>query len=424
MTIEHTVRRGRRQVGRQWLWGTAAGLAGALALVGFPAAPAAADSTDPNAPFELPALYGKPWSDLFSGSADRADYLRTGGVNCPKPAPLAASNAGSGHGYRAPFTMALTDGRVLAGYSPLALQAGQLPFGVSIYGVTGWVRGWVSLPALRVEIPEDGVILCSGSGVSWTSGFNAQAPGTFTGKKVAAATDAPQNTGVYAWTELKPVGTPQAGITGLTPSGALEFSASMKVEVHAMQNRANDPSDNDCTTTVELTLGTTPEPLPTTFAPIEGALPSDPGQWRRRQEYDAYYHDPHDMNSIPPPRYQMPSRALAGALPGRSATVVNGTVTMPALTAPGAPRTGVCGPASPGAGSFGSFLQGLVAPTDLDGRVQPGAVMKGGQPELLTNMLYQAPLYDIPAGSVQTSVDITIADIGMPRGLPTGFGFS
>ncbi|MCR1781786.1 hypothetical protein KVF89_04490 [Nocardioides carbamazepini] len=382
-------------------------LAGVLAI---PAGAVAADP-DPDAPFVPPALFWKDWPSMFdAGPGDEAGYLRTGGVNCPRPEPLAASEAGSGHGYRVPFLMALTDGRVLANYSPVALSAGQLPFGASVYGVTGWVRGWVALPSLRIEVPDDAVTLCPGSGVSWAEGFAMEPRGSF-GLVVAAADGIGSN---RAWTELTPVGAPRASITGLTSSGELEFSASMKVEVHAKQVQGDDATIvRDCATTVEMRLGTTPDLLPAAFAPLEGALPSDPSRWTSQQEYDRFYQDPVDMKSAPPARHQMPPRALDGALPGRSATMVNATAAVPALVCP------------PGSAKFGQFLQGTLAPLNRDGYVQPGTVRVAGRDTDYASMLKDPrPLFEIPAGAVQTAIDITIDDVGMPRGLPTGYGFS
>src|SRR5699024_11821739 len=57
----------------------------------------------------------------------------------------------------------ISDGRSLAGYSPTAKQFDQLPFGTGVLGITGWVRGWVELPSLELDIPEDGVTLCDGA---------------------------------------------------------------------------------------------------------------------------------------------------------------------------------------------------------------------------------------------------------------------
>src|SRR5699024_10795888 len=118
-----------------------------------------APDDDPDAQFEIPDVFG-PTEVLTD-----PEQLRTGGVNCSAPEMLPPNNAGdnSGQGYRVPFRMAITDGRSLAGYSPTAKQFDQLPFGSGVLGTTGWVRGWVELPSLELDIPEDGVTLCDGA---------------------------------------------------------------------------------------------------------------------------------------------------------------------------------------------------------------------------------------------------------------------
>src|SRR5699024_246458 len=81
---------------------------------------------------------------------DDPEELRTGaGTGCEPPDPLPAHNAGdgSGHGYQVPFLIALTDGRMFAGHSIAAAEQDQLPFMTTAFGITGWVRGYVDLPA-------------------------------------------------------------------------------------------------------------------------------------------------------------------------------------------------------------------------------------------------------------------------------------
>ncbi len=430
MIIESIVNRAMR---RGWFRATTLATAALALLLGALSAPAAAVDADPHAPFQLPSFPpGGQWSELFSGPGD-ADYLRSGGVACEKPDPLPASNAGSGHGYRVPFTMALTDGRAIAGYSSVALAADQFPFGGDAYGITGWVRGWVELPSLRVSIPEEGTTLCSPSGAVWAglpSSLTFVESVAFDG--VGASPDFPAGASNRAWSEVVPAGRPEVSISGLTSKGALEFSASMPVEVHVKQG-----DSNDCTFELDLSLGTAKGLLPTSFPKLEGILPSDHSFWRSEDYFDQYYENPFDMKATPPDHYYMPPRALGGAIAGQTAAVANATMTMP-VAANVAQSSGPCANNPNGSGFAGQFRNIFSPRSDENGSTQP-AMPRGPRDEQGKCILFVAcniewsalmqngpifPSFEMPSGSVQTSVDVTIADIALPQGLPAGYGFS
>jgi len=442
MTINFTPHRGRRRT-RPW-WVVRASTAGAGVLVilaGALLAPAVAGAStpDPSAPFQLPKFdkgVATTWSTMFPGGTDDSgNFLRTGGVACARPAPLSANDAGdgSGQGYRVPFIMALTDGRALAEYSPLALKAGQYPFGTAAIGVTGWVRGWVELPSLRIVVPEDGTTMCSGAGALWAGSGDPAKPGMFDTLGACAGCGGGDND---AWSSVDPLGVPQASITGVTSSGALEFQAAMTVRIHAATGGQSHSSDLDCSAVVDLSLGTQPKPLVSKFPLIPDVLPADSSQWASQVSYKRYYQNPFDMRTTPPSRYYMPPRPLAGAIIGQSATVADVTATVPRL-APPPGSTKLCGDGSgPEGNTLGSFLGRALSPLSDDNGSQqpaqptnppqcvPGSQCGGVAWFTLIKDSAGLALPYTPSGSMQTSVDITIADIGMHAGVPAGFGFS
>src|SRR5699024_5782450 len=147
----------------------------------------------------------------------------------------------------------------------------------------------------------------------WSGGTPAAfAPSTFD-TRVTASPDSPGTN--KAWSEVKPDGAAHGSITGVTPRGALHFSASMPVQVHVKEAQT-DP--NDCTLNVSLSLSTTKGSIPVSFPKIEGMLPADPNDWSSQSDYDEYYQNPFDMESTPPDHYYMPPKPLAGALAGQT----------------------------------------------------------------------------------------------------------
>ncbi|WP_436698462.1 hypothetical protein [Nocardioides sp. BYT-33-1] len=351
---------------------------------------------------------------------DHPDQLRTGGVNCARPEPLPAGNAGDGggHGYRVPFLMSITDGRALAGYSAAAKAHGQFPFGTGAVGITGWVRGWMTLPSLEVVVPDDGVTLCGGTGAYWSRIADLETPeaGTFVG---LAACPAP--CWLQALFDVAQDGPVRAAVTGVAADGSLEFEAAMAIaiRIRTRYGSGGDQATMDCTTRAELSLATAPAPLIQQFRPIPSPF-TDRSQWTPPANYDLYFKPEYPIAVDPPERYYMPPRALDGAIVGGSATLADARVLIPAArnSPAGSPLPrGLCASADPAAGGV-SLVSTLLDVKDARGHnaIPAQAYISEGAPQYVG--------WDVQPGAVQTSIDLTIADIGMPTGLPSGFGFS
>jgi len=389
-------------------------LAGAVALtsavaLGAPAhaAPVLRQSADPGAPFTLPALTAQS----VIGSPDE---LRTGGVNCARPADLAASDAGdgSGNGYRVPFTMALTDGRTLAGYSEAAKAADQMPFGTGALGITGWVRGWVTLPSLEIDVPSDGVTVCPGAGGYWSfANFDDTQSNTPIGSYYGLAACPTCFTSTnFAVTVDGPV---QAALDGVASDGSLRLQATMPLSVDIQTHYSNQPADSpnlDCVTEGTLTFSTDQRPLVTSFHPVPTPFTQ---QDFTSAGFPEAYVTQYPVHATPPDHYYLPPRTLAGATPGATATLADATFEL---------STPHDDPAKPGHcstnGAVGtSFISNVLDPKDSQGNAPinyDNAYAFGAPSDVGWRM---------QAGSAQASVDATIASIGMQKGMPDGYGF-
>ena len=368
-----------------------------------------APADDPDAQFEIPDVFG-PTEVLTD-----PEQLRTGGVNCSAPEMLPPNNAGdnSGQGYRVPFRMAITDGRSLAGYSPTAKQFDQLPFGSGVLGTTGWVRGWVELPSLELDIPEDGVTLCDGAQAYWeslvTSGNSDNfdlPPGAYWG--MTTYPDGFTSASVHTTQQ----GPAHAKITGLDSTGGVQFRTSMPLALRIQQAYRFGGTGFDCTVDIDMTLSTDPGPLVESFDPVPTPFP-DPADWDSQEEYEKYYQPYYPVNTPAPRKYQMPSNSLDTASTGGDATAANVDISIPlAYDSPENP--GHCTAPQGTQPTVSNILApkgkdtGLSAVTEAE-PVQHGADGTIGWP--------------VQPGSVQTSVDISVDDIGIQQGLPEGFGF-
>jgi len=364
---------------------------------------------DPGTQFEIPDVFG-PTEVLTS-----AEQLRTGGVNCSAPEMLPPNNAGdgSGQGYRVPFRMAITDGRSLAGYSPTAKQFDQLPFGTGVLGITGWVRGWVQLPSLKLDIPEDGITLCDGAQAYWESLVTAGntdrfdlPPGAYWGMSTYP------DGFITASVQPTQQGPAHAEITGLDSAGGVEFRTSMPLALRLQQAYRFGGIGFDCTVDIEMTLSTDPGPLVESFDPVPTPFP-DPADWDSQEEYEKYYQPYYPVNTPAPEQYRMPAHSLDTASTGGEATAANAHISIPLAydspenpghcTAPRGSQPAVSNILAPKSKETGMSAVTGAKP------VQHGADGTIGWP--------------VQSGAVQTTVDITVDDIGIQQGLPGGFGF-
>ncbi|GAA3645245.1 hypothetical protein GCM10022237_00860 [Nocardioides ginsengisoli] len=139
----------------------------------MPGVAAADPNPSPINPFyftkeELPVLSdGTPF--VLSPDAELAKslaQLKSGDPTCSAPAPLAATEAGSPEGYTIPVQIKVTNGMMLAGYSPPAVYWKQeVPFSLQLRGLTGWVNARVQLPSLKMLVEPSDVTICDGAGL-------------------------------------------------------------------------------------------------------------------------------------------------------------------------------------------------------------------------------------------------------------------
>ncbi|WGX94858.1 hypothetical protein [Nocardioides sp. L-11A] len=365
-----------------------------------PASPSrVAAAANPSDPFVIPSF--------FTGDTilESPEQLRTGGVNCAAPGVPEASNAGdgSGHGYRLPFRIALTDGRVLGGYSQRAAEAGKYPWKAGGFGLTGWVAGWVEIPSMEFDIPADGVVLCPGGRGFWhgvsTSATDPVPVGQFNSMVAypGSATDME--------IELSPRGAVTAALTGLAENGALEMAASLPVEAAFAIVGLEGDRTNVCSAATEIALGTDPGRVPASFAPVQSNLSPDPADWRPGT-FGRYYTPEYAFAATLPTRDYLPTRGLAAAVEGGRATV--GSVTM---TWPGSIGGGLC--------SSPYIYSGQLAPLD------PATALTPPTLDIYGAYLPTRPFpgYDTPPGAIQAGIDLTVDTVGLRHGVPDGFGF-
>jgi hypothetical protein len=356
-------------------------------------------ASDPSDPFVIPHF--DETTILKS-----PDEIRTGGVNCAPPDVPAASNAGdgSGNGYRIPFRIAMTDGRVLGGYSQPADEAGKYPFKSGGFGLTGWVTGWVEIPSMRFVVPQDGVVLCPGGKGFWhfsSSEPNGDPPpyGMFLGMS------AYPGGGIDMEVSLESAGPAATTLTGVTASGELQVKASLSVNATFSTITTSGERTNICTATTDISLSTDPTPPPSAFASVRSNLSANPDHWAVYDFYTAQY----DFSARPPKRTEMPTRALSSAVEGGKGTIGSATLGWPAMDGP----EGVCNQPS----AYSTAL----APIDPATGDQPPGVWVVFF--YFTGLAGLIPAFDVPPGALQTSLDLSVDSVGLTRGVPAGFGF-
>lgn len=360
------------------------------------------------------------------------DQLLTGsGTGCPPPDPLPAHNAGdgSGKGYQVPFVIGLTNGRTYIGHSINAEQHGQFPFITAIYGITGWVRGWVDLPSVKIEIPAGGLQLCNKQAVVVQleqqnltdpehqpvdgSACTPTPCGTFT-----SIADSPSPDSFFqTLSDMSVVGTPTAQVSGVDSRGALEFNAGLSVHVSAGVSIGGFATQFQCQATAQLDFGTGPEQLITRYATnsAQNPYPRDPAYWADQTWNVAAVTPPF----APPQKNYLPTRELNSATTGGSAVAGSVSFAIPQM-GPG-PGGEACEPARL------AVLSLFMAPLDPRFGYPIWAIPEGDgsfNPATMPSD-YSVPFGEaMEPGSGQSSVELHLDDLGIKSGLPAGYGFS
>lgn len=412
-------------------------------------------------------LDGAP--DLMEPLSAATD-LRTGsGTGCPPPSPFPARNAGdgSGTGYQVPFLIKISNGRMYVGYSSGANQLHQLPFQIAVIGITGWVRGWVSLPSMAITVPDNGLTLCDKAGLfnqafriagstsdangnypmfppvpapdSCTLSHVAPGPCGSAGLLIAAPLESagPGVTRINGhlafegFINMDPVGTVSVAVAGVEPDGSLDIDTTVTVHAVGGVTQVGNPTPSwECQDTPTITMGTGPQPLLSSYAPIpnpypaayaaayaawiaagkSGAPPSPPvyaspaGQgWNVAQMQPPF---------SPPRRNWLPTASLNSATTGGTGTAGSTQFQLPQFV--GGPGL-VCN-------SSGQIVQNQkIAP--IDPRTgKPMWVYPANSRQIsASNAGVAGPM---APGSGQASIQMQIADIGIRSGMPSGFGFS
>lgn len=377
-------------------------VAGAVALT-TALVPSSASAWDDD---ELPD-YGRPWSivspldlpETLAGLAKIAD-------SCPAPALPEPQDANGESGYRMPVRIKLGNAAMLAGFTEEAAHHGQgVPF-TSVSGLRGWVVAWVSLPAMTLSVDPDDVTMCTGwsaLGSAWYGNpedenqmeQNASdakrekllsplgdtytpIPGTIQGYLLEPGDPGDVEMQIKGLVASKV----KAAVTGVNPDGSLEVEQTLDLDGDlAAVNIISNRETFACQVGLSPTATTSPKTL---------RAPDDSLKFGGKRV------------GVPPApdKDYLPNKALTGAVEGGTATV--------------------------GANRFGIDLSGG-APVCRVGLVQ---ALYGFNPEGLTTAfeLGASPFgstkpFPIAEGLADLSVDLTVDKIGLPKGLPEGYGF-
>ncbi|MEV5000764.1 hypothetical protein [Nocardioides sp. LML1-1-1.1] len=372
------------------------------------------------APDELAQL-SVPWGvsrdpRLPSGVAD----LASGDPSCPAPAPLAATDDGSPEGYTLPVRIKVTNGTMVAGYSPSADHWGQgVPYSTTLRGLTGWVNARVQLPSMKLLVDRDDVDFCDGAGVSiadisgitppdwgtWDdegsyvnsrktradgSEFYAY-PGTFLGSYLYAPDMEPARRLNVEDLAVKSI---SAKLSGIRADGSLDLSVDLALGATLAIGNGNPdlqfPIDIKGTFSTAVKMPITPQ--------VSGI------SW--------------DIGEPPSKRSpMMPTKPLAGAVEGGRTSVGSNAFTF---------DTGRLDAMPPGDGR--SLAVSLL--TFLYGSDKYGADVLLDQPwgdyynAFINGMLDGSASFPaIAEGVSEVGVDMTVDKVGLPKGVPAGYGF-
>jgi hypothetical protein len=338
----------------------------------------------------------------------------------PMPAPTDADDA---KGYTVPIRLKLTNGIMVGGFNSPGWHHGtDMPFSIYNSRMTGWAVGRVQLPSLQVELDPSGVVLCKSTG----GGYATASSGSCIRKAVDNGTDpdacamtlpggdkylnipGPPFIETIGLKGTLHVGLAQAVVSamsakvnGLDPTGRLRLSSDLDADLTIAQFLANGTPSIQCPST----LGIGPEHgRSMTTDPLEVAS-ADPQPWPVSG---------HPGVTIPvaskAPKIFLPGKPLSGAVEGGTATIATNVFDLDILGGTGS--VGACQSTWPalfyGVNKWGMLNvgePGYADPTD---------------PSLSQNSLTHLP---IPSGSAEMSIDVTVDQIGLPKGLPTGYGF-
>lgn len=349
--------------------------------------------------------------------------LRSGEPSCAAPAPLAATDDSSDDGYTLPIRIKLTNGMLLAGFSPAAQHWKQtLPFQVTMGGLTGWVNARVQLPSMNLLVEPRDVHICddgrarlgiSDLGVAqypevaaldeeWGYADTASTqpdgspfypvPGTFSGKFSLSHPDAAPSNRYEVRDPV--VNSVSAALVGMRSSGELELETKLSLGVTIARGDGfyEFPVDFSGTFSTAVKAPITPR--------IQDDVSWDIG-------------DP-----VPERRSYLPTKPLPGAAEGSTTTVgsekfVFDTSRLEAL------------PTDNDARSLGVSLSTFLFGVDKYGQNilldQPWAEGYGAY---LSGMLDGSlPFFPMTPGVADLSIDMTVDRIGLPTGPPPGFGF-
>lgn len=406
--------------------GTAAVAAGTVAalslgILGSPGARAAEPEPSPYyfTAEELPDL-GYPWElsddpELPSSMAD----LNSGEPTCAAPTPLAGTDDASPQGYTLPVRIKITNGIMLAGYSPAAAHWKQpVPFMMSMQGLTGWVNARVQLPSMNLLVEPGDVTFCKGGAHIGIKGANTAQypewgplddpgpwavyhhsdgsrynppPGTFPAYFYSPRADAaPGRRLDLTDVTVKSV---SASLTGLGARGELGLETKMTLDARIVRGDGG---------LVDIPVG-----ISGTFSTAAKGVITTPTA-----------NVPWDIGARPGPRSSyLPAKALPGAVEGATTTLGSATPIIDTSRLDALPQGDSRGVAT--------TLYGALY--DLD---------KYGQSVIVDEPwfdLYNAAIFGMIDGSgsffppdpgaADVSVDMTIDRIGLPKGVPLGYGF-
>lgn len=348
--------------------------------------------------------------------------LRSGDPSCPAPPLLPATDAGSAEGYTLPVRIKISNGIMLAGYSPGAAHWKQaVPFSLGLEGLSGWVNARVQIPSMKLLTDTDDVTFCDGArlGVSnpgnapfpewdwapWSESWvwtvlnqpdgseYASPPGTFNSYLYSRLSTA--DPGRRLDVENLTVNSLDGSLAGIAPNGELQLSVDLDLDLDVV--RADHAPGVEFPLGVRGTFTTTAK---APFAPSTATVP-----W--------------DIGRTPPARHAsyLPPKTLAGATEGSSSTLGSTDAEIDVSRLDKLTNTDAKG--------IATNLYGLLYGIDPWGLGvvydEPDAPQYN---QWVSSVMDGSGRFFPPGRNVaDVSVDMTIDTIGLPKGPPSGFGF-